>query len=791
MWRILISFLVNPPYYCVVPISKETFRLKRRDNVSHIDIFVSDIRNEIHENNLFKENEDVLFVNGNYAVLERFTGKSYSYRLVNIFDMKSKYLCSRKTKVIKEAYNILVRKALQFNSGNAGNCNFGNTKHERVEKLLSRIFLLILPQHGLSLRENQHELALQILKGLIDKSISLMEAEVGIGKTHAYIIAAVVYGLFSETRSPVIISTSTIALQKSITEEYIPQISQILLEHKIIQKPLTFVVRKGKSHYVCDKRLKKYWSTVESNIIPQKEMESLKQLLVANHNNIDLDVYSLTRYIKDKICVNDKCNDACNHYEICRFMRFNHNCIYDKYDFQIANHNYVMANIIAQKENRKQLLPNYTIVIFDEAHKLYDVAKQMYGCFLSDTDITHLIDYITMSKLSELKSKAMQIICDRLEKCNNKIFGELLQNSPLHLEEDNNGRSKAEFTHICLYYMKELLEALADLREYIYSCSDKRLKVRGKNILRICREVTEKLNIFTSPENMICWIESQKSCFKLCAIPKDLNKILANDLWSARIPYILTSGTISVNGNFDLLKNKTGIELISKRRIRETSKKSMFDYKSNALIYIPEHIPFPNLQDGKYIKAITNEIHKLIKGTHGHTLILFTSYWLMDRVFYEVSQNVYDYPLFVMGRGRIDALNNFKISGNGVLFASDTAGEGIDIAGDTLSNLIIVKLPFAVPDPIAEYEQSVMGGLKAYLDKIIIPNMIIKLKQYAGRLIRSETDTGIVAILDSRVNSRGKYRNIVLSSLFDAPVSNRIADVEEFILAKKDERYFE
>ena len=255
--------------------------------------------------------------------------------------------------------------------------------------------------------------------------------------------------------------------------------------------------------------------------------------------------------------------------------------------------------------------------------------------------------------------------------------------------------------------------------------------------------------------------------------------------------YILTSGTISVNGNFDLLKNKTGIELISKRRIRETSKKSMFDYKSNALIYIPEHIPFPNLQDGKYIKAVTNEIRKLIKGTHGHTLILFTSYWLMDRVFYEVSQNVYDYPLFVMGRGRIDALNNFKISGNGVLFASDTAGEGIDIAGDTLSNLIIVKLPFAVPDPIAEYEQSVMGGLKAYLDKIITPNMIIKLKQYAGRLIRSETDTGIVAILDSRVNSRGKYRNIVLSSLFDAPVTNRIADVEEFILAKKDERYFE
>ncbi|MDD4145470.1 MAG: hypothetical protein PHN68_12630, partial [Prolixibacteraceae bacterium] len=284
--------------------------MKRRDNVNYIDICVGDIRNEMYENSLIKGNEDVLFVIGDYAVLERFTGKSYSYRAVNIYDMKSRHLCSRKIKIIKELYDVLVQKLLQFNSNNIGSCNFGNTKYERAEKLLSRIFLSILPQHGLSLRENQYELALQILKGLIDKNISLMEAEVGIGKTHAYIIAAVVYSLFSEKRNPAIISTSTIALQKSITEEYIPQISQILLEHKIIQKPLTFVVRKGKSHYVCDKRLKKYWSTVESNIIPQKEMASLKQLLIASHNKIDLDGYSLTRYIKDKICVNDKCNDA-------------------------------------------------------------------------------------------------------------------------------------------------------------------------------------------------------------------------------------------------------------------------------------------------------------------------------------------------------------------------------------------------------------------------------------------------------------------------------------------------
>ena len=176
---------------------------------------------------------------------------------------------------------------------------------------------------------------------------------------------------------------------------------------------------------------------------------------------------------------------------------------------------------------------------------------------------------------------------------------------------------------------------------------------------------------------------------------------------------------------------------------------------------------------------------------YGHSLILFTSYRLMEIVFNAMSKNNYDYPLFIMGRGRIDALKDFKISGNGVLFASDAAGEGVDIVGDTLSNLIIVKLPFAVPDPISKYEQSVMGGLDTYLKDINTPNMLIKLKQYVGRLIRSEKDTGVVAILDSRVNSDGKYRHIVLESLFDAEVTSNITKVERFIMDKKDSTYFE
>lgn len=126
-----------------------------------------------------------------------------------------------------------------------------------------------------------------------------------------------------------------------------------------------------------------------------------------------------------------------------------------------------------------------------------------------------------------------------------------------------------------------------------------------------------------------------------------------------------------------------------------------------------------------------------------------------------------------------------------MLFASDSCGEGIDIVGDVLSTLIIVKLPFAVPDPISEYEQTLYGSLQEYLDNVNTPNMLIKLKQYAGRLIRSESDTGVIAILDSRVNKHGKYRNAVLDVLFDTTVTNNIQDVWNFIVNRKSEEYFE
>ena len=745
-----------------------------------IDLCISDAENKLYENGLINNNDIVKFITDNCAVTESFRNGFYTYYAINLNTLKRKLLSKRKYSVYQENYEQLAQKANELDI-NKNDMTMKNTRYDRANNLLRHIFSYILPTEGFSFRKNQLDLAFEMLSGLETKNVALMEAEVGTGKTHAYIIAVIIYNLFHDITNTTLISTSTIALQKAITEEYIPQISDILLKYRIIRKPLDFTVRKGKSHYICDLKLKTYLASIEKNNAPRDEhlIKILKRLSQADEQQIDLDTYPLTRYVKERICVTNKCSELCSRYESCRFIRFTNKCLCNNYYFQIANHNYVFADIMSYRP----LLPKYKVIVFDEAHKLYDVAKQMYGCYLAESEFAELIKYI-----EESGAESLTDFCNSIGNSYPRLFYRITGAA------DNEHISERKDAHIdsyCISYMQSMIEMLDCISDMVYSCEQIKIHIKKRRIRKMAESIKNKLKIFLEPEQLICWYEHNGISRSLCSIPKNLSRQIYTNLWDRDVRSVLTSGTLSANGDFSLMKNKLGLDYMANDKIVETSKKSPFNYKENALIYIPEYIPFPNIKEEEYIKAVTNEVDRLLKAAYGHSLVLFTSYRLMEIVFNNISKNSYDYPLFIMGRGRIDALKDFKISGNGVLFASDAAGEGVDIVGDTLSNLIIVKLPFAVPDPISKYEQSVMGGLDTYLKDINTPNMLIKLKQYVGRLIRSEKDTGVVAILDSRVNSDGKYRNIVLESLFDADVTNNITVVERFIMDKKDAAYFE
>ena len=149
------------------------------------------------------------------------------------------------------------------------------------------------------------------------------------------------------------------------------------------------------------------------------------------------------------------------------------------------------------------------------------------------------------------------------------------------------------------------------------------------------------------------------------------------------------------------------------------------------------------------------------------------------------------FPMFRLDKGGLQEIAHFKHSGNGVMFSAGALWEGIDVPGDALSTLIVVKLPFAVPDPIGEYEQTLYQDMDEYKECVIVPEMLIKLKQGFGRLIRTETDTGIVAILDSRVNADGAYRERVLNALPKCYVTDDMSIVEGFMRVKKSPKYFE
>ena len=696
-----------------------------------IDLCVCDAENKLYENHLIGINDKVIFITGNCAVTECFDNGYFIYYAVNLNSLKKKCLSKRKNKITEEFYEKLAQKTEKLDI-NKNDMTTKTTRYDRANNLLRHIFSYILPTEGFSFRKNQLDLATEMLNGLETKNVALMEAEVGTGKTHAYIIAVIIYNLFHDVNSTTLISTSTIALQKAITEEYIPQIGDILMKHRIIRKPLDFAVRKGKSHYICDIKLKTYLSSLEKNKLQRDEtlIKTLKKLSLVNEREIDLDTYPLTRYVKDRICVTNKCNALCSRYDTCRFISFTN------------------------------------------------------GCYLSTAEFAELITYI-----EGCNAKGLNEFCDSINTDYTRLFRRITGNPDMaeHLSE----RKDLDIDDYCIGYIKNIIEALECVADTVYDCDEIKIHIKKRRIRKMALNIKNKLEVFLAPQQLVTWYEYNNNAYRLCAIPKDLSKQIYTNLWNREVLSVLTSGTLSANGDFGLMKNKLGIDYMYSDKIAETSKKSPFDYKQNALIYIPEYIPFPNVKREGYIKAVTNEIDRLLKATYGHSLVLFTSYRLMEIVFNNISKNKYDYPFFIMGRGRIDALCDFKISGNGVLFASDAAGEGVDIVGDTLSNLIIVKLPFAVPDPISKYEQSIMGGLDNYLKNVNTPNMIIKLKQYVGRLIRSEYDTGVVAILDSRVNSTGKYRNIVLESLFDAEVTNNITSVERFIMEKKKEEYFE
>jgi len=748
------------------------------------------------------------------VLLERWVGKSYVYKAVNLKTGRSAQICRRVYPLKPLAFAEVAGKIRDSGIAGRGRLEIDMEPGEslpaiELAEIQSHIFKNILPGHNYGIREKQIELADHIFSAMSNRVITLSEAGVGIGKTHAYLIAAALVkrgrindfwlrgkypnqSYADSAYMPVVISTSSIALQKAIVTEYIPEISNILLTNGIIKTPLSCVIRKGRGHYICEKRLRQFF-----HFEPEGETKRLLKTLLDKPSLTDLgEIDGITAYVKRKIGVSGRCDSKCPCYKSCRYLKHMEHVQSSNHDFQVCNHNYLLADTIRRSKGQRPLIPHYQAVIIDEAHKFLQAARQMYGTGLESRTIANITEDIRNFKFGcGQDSTDIQKLAIKLAGQNKRLFRLLNENIPDTGYDDDAERFAAVIDRQAAKHLKNIRNIIDEL---IPALSGKtvldRYSSRYEQALWNLSHIRDQAAILERHGEHVCWLEkpehSAEDETRLCSIPKRLNEMLYADLWSKGIPIVLTSGTLAACGSFEHVKKNMGFDRVRQSGLMETSKPSPFNYRENTLLYISNNVPFPNNKDKQYLKSVGDEIRRLVAATHGHTAVLFTSYNAMGIVFTELNQSGLAYPLFRLDRGDTATIEQFKRSRNGVLFASGSLWEGINLPGDILSLLVIVKLPFAVPDPISEYERTQYSDMEEYKNAVIAPEMLVKLKQGFGRLIRTETDTGVVALLDSRVRNGGTYRDRVLSALPDCPVTDDIGIVEAFMHYKKEDSYF-
>jgi len=866
---------------------------------------------------IFETGNPILYAFG-CVLLEYETEKKFIYTAVNLETGKRKILSNRMTPLSPSEVEKMVERILKSNVAGAGRYHADRAPRQQItfnkaKEILKHTFKNVLPQHGYSIRKEQIDLASHILSAIHGREVTLAEAKVGTGKTLAYLIPAIIVkrgrlndfgnlGLYPNMpyanmrHMPIVIATSSIALQRALLTDYIPELSEILMEASIITTPLTAILRKGKEHYICEHNLRAR-ILYEANADLRQTLEAL--LLPSAPFDI-AEIDGLTPNIKRKISVSGRCVHNCPHYDTCKYLKFKEQTQYPAIDIQICNHNYLLADTLHRAKERRTLIPNYQSLIIDEAHKFLQAARTMYGSKLTNTSAVQILEKIDRMVF---KREGHQFLARRMAKKlfdeNSKLFSVLAaiahnnqtdnhsDRFTITMEGDavrhlRNIRKIAEHLNMILrdeaFFVKasDFLVWIHDkyhadissinIKGILLECSedvferDEQDEIMDKQINTLYREICklpeivnkaeserlynlrlvpvrqrdttlyaslwqkvkrllpveksygkssewvikliwdiEKLHeqavLLKNHNDLICWIETIKDETSLCAVPKELGKRLFDDQWRNGIPTILTSGTLSSNGDFSRIKKTLGLDLL-KNRLTETSKPSPFNYAKNMLLYISENMPFPDQNSSAYISAVVDEVEKLVMASYGHAAVLFTSYRMMDMVWTKIRQRTetfgagIPFPMFRLDKGGIMEIERFKNSGNGVLFASGAMWEGIDIPGDALSMLIIVKLPFPVPDPISEYERMLYGSMSEFKECVIKPEMGIKALQGSGRLIRKEKDTGVVAFIDIRVAEGEAYRDYLLSIMPPCRVTKYIADVEEFIASVKSDVYF-
>lgn len=480
--------------------------------------------------------------------------------------------------------------------------NYQNQYQRKAHKEVDHIFHVLLPEAGLSVREEQVKLCHQMLDTLLEEKIALCDAGVGIGKTYAYLVACILMrkyvaamdGTYLCDKRPVVISTSSITLQKAIIQEYIPFLSDIFLNAGLIEAPLKAIVRKGKEHFVCDSRLEVRLEAIREK--PKNEVQ--KRALFSLRRIYDMDeVSNLSGFDRRLVCVPKFCPRECPGRTSCRYQKYLQEAKDPDIFFQICNHNYLLADSSHRAKEYRPLLSDYRALIVDEAHKLPEAARQMYGKSLGYEDILEISYFLEREYQGRVAKQLKMTFCNLFH-----VIGENHRTadgiSPTYRLTEEGSMVLEEGKSL----IRDLLSGLkGSVPGWIWN----RLEEAG-----------EILSLFTgSNKRYILHLEQEKSGLpKLCATSRKIPELLTDMLWNKGFPAILTSGTLKAGNGFSRTRQETGLG--KEKRVLEYVAKSPFAYEKNCLLYLPQTVQPMKHGSKEEAVMLARHIQRLICSTY-------------------------------------------------------------------------------------------------------------------------------------------------------------------------------
>ena len=627
-------------------------------------------------------------------------------------------------------------------------------------------------------RPGQIEMARAVMRAFEEKRHLIVEAGTGTGKTLAYLVPAVAAALGGNGR--VIVSTGTKNLQEQLMEKDIPFLQSIL------PKPFSATYMKGRNNYLCLNRLARaqsapvlegldevdyfeevcHWSR-QSETGDRAELANLPESL------------SFWRHIdaRSESCLGQKCPD----FDPCFITRMRNRA--QEADIVVVNHHLFFADLSLRNGNYGSVLPDYTAVILDEAHLVEEVASEYFGAQVSNYQIEDLVRDLGMLTIEDADvDKELTHSVARMSRFADNFWIGFRDGRgeegryPIIPGTFARRNSEGELQATPLGELYITLEgAIARTETTLDALKDKPPEIEA--LVRRLREIRFELEFIVTgtDKKYVYWLERRNRGVFLRASPIDVAGLLQDKLFEEVPTVILTSATLSSGGNFAFIRDRLGLDTAD-----DLIAASSFDYESQAILYLPAKMPDP--RDREWTRAATDEVIRILNATEGRAFVLSTSLAGMQSLYDNVWAEI-DYPCLVQGsasKGQL--LKQFRETRNAVLFATSSFWQGVDVRGEQLSCVIIDKLPFAVPtDPIVAARQRSIedsGGSSFY--EYSVPQAIIALKQGLGRLIRSTTDRGVLAILDPRLRTKG-YGRTFLQSLPPCRVTSRIDDLASIL----------